>query len=86
MEQFNGLAPQKWLMGYTVDHENRIYLGSYYHAHLLRFDPKTEEWEDLGRPGGESNPSSVKLQQEEMEKFGRDISFGKLFSFDPRQG
>src|SRR5512136_767572 len=49
MRQFNGpLSSEMGSWGFTVDHENRIYLGSYYNAHLLRFNPRTEKWEDLG--------------------------------------
>src|SRR5512136_1090100 len=41
--QFNGpLSTEMGSWGYTVDHENRIYCGSYYNGHLLRFDPKNE--------------------------------------------
>lgn len=40
MRQFNGpLSLEMGSWGFTIDQENRIYLGSYYHAHLLRFDP-----------------------------------------------
>ena len=54
MRQFNGpLSSEMGSWGFTIDQENRIYLGSYYNAHLLRFDPKTEKWSDLGQPGGE---------------------------------
>ncbi len=50
MRQFNGpLSSEMGSWGFTVDHENRIYLGSYYNAHLLRFDPKTEKSENFGR-------------------------------------
>jgi len=49
IRQFNGpLSSEMGSWGFTVDHENRIYLGSYYNAHLLCFDPKTEKWDDLG--------------------------------------
>ncbi len=54
VRQFNGpLSSEMGSWGFTIDHENRIYLGSYYHARLLRFDPKTEKWDDLGQPAGE---------------------------------
>jgi len=73
--------------GYTVDHENRIYLGSYYNAHLLRFDPKTEEWEDLGRPGGESESFICKITTGRDGKiWGGTFPSAKLFSFDPKTG
>src|SRR3989337_2521607 len=49
-KQFNGpLSSEMGSWGFTVDHENRIYLGSYLSARLLRFDPKREDWDDLGR-------------------------------------
>jgi hypothetical protein len=73
--------------GYTVDHENRIYLGSYYQAHLLRFDPKTEEWEDLGQPGGESESFICKITTGRDGKiWGGTFPSAKLFSFDPKTG
>ena len=88
MEQFNGpLSSEMGSWGYTVDHENRIYLGSYYHAHLLRFDPKTEEWEDLGRPGGESESFICKITTGRDGKiWGGTFPSAKLFSFDPKTG
>ena len=60
--QFNGpLSSEMGSWGFAIDHENRIYLGSYYSAHLLRFDPATEKWEDLGQPAGESESFICKI-------------------------
>jgi hypothetical protein len=86
MKQFNGpLSSEMGSWGYTVDHENRIYLGSYYHAHLLRFDPKTEKWEDLGRPGGETESFICALTTTPDGKiWGGTFPSAKLFSFDPK--
>jgi outer membrane protein assembly factor BamB len=86
--QFNGpLSSEMGSWGYTVDHENRIYLGSYYQAHLLRFDPKTEEWEDLGQPGGESESFICKITTGRDGKiWGGTFPSAKLFSFDPKTG
>jgi len=88
MRQFNGPLPSEmgsW--GFTIDHENRIYLGSYYSAHLLRFDPKTEKWDDLGRPGGESESFICKLTTGRDGKiWGGTFPSAKLFSYDPQTG
>lgn len=88
MQQLNGPLPSEmgsW--GFTIDHENRIYLGSYYSAHLLRFDPKTEAWEDLGRPGGESESFICALTTAPDGKiWGGTFPSAKLFSFDPKTG
>ncbi len=88
MKQFNGpLSSEMGSWGYTVDHENRIYLGSYYHAHLLRFDPKTEEWDDLGRPGGETESFICALTTAPDGKiWGGTYPSAKLFSYDPKTG
>jgi len=48
------LSSEMGAWGFAVGQDNRIYLGTYYNAHLLRFDPRSETWEDLGRPGGET--------------------------------
>ncbi len=88
IRQFDGPLPDEmgsW--GYAVDHENRIYLGSYYNAHLLRFDPKTEKWEDLGRPAGESESFICALTTAPDGKiWGGTFPSAKLFSFDPKTG
>jgi hypothetical protein len=70
-----------------VDQENRIYLGSYYHAHLLRFDPKTEKWEDLGQPGGENESFICSLTTAPDGKiWGGTFPSAKLFSYNPKTG
>ncbi len=88
IRQFNGPLPDEmgsW--GLTIDQENRIYLGTYYHAHLLRFDPATETWEDLGRPGGESESFICALTTAPDGKiWGGTFPSAKLFSFDPKTG
>jgi streptogramin lyase len=88
IRQFKGPLPKEmgsW--GLAIDHENRIYLGTYYNAHLLRFDPKTETWEDLGRPGGESESFICALTTAPDGKiWGGTFPSAKLFSFDPKTG
>ncbi|NWF92526.1 MAG: hypothetical protein HXY46_06385 [Syntrophaceae bacterium] len=88
MRQFNGpLSSEMGSWGFTVDHENRIYLGSYYHAHLLRFDPKTEQWDDLGQPGGEKESFICALTTAPDGKiWGGTYPSTNLFSFDPKTG
>jgi outer membrane protein assembly factor BamB len=86
--QFNGpLSSEMGSWGFTVDQENRIYLGSYYHAHLLRFDPKTEKWEDLGQPGGESESFICRITTGIDGKiWGGTFPSAKLFYYDPKTG
>jgi hypothetical protein len=88
MRQFNGpLSSEMGSWGFTVDHENRIYLGSYYNAHLLRFDPKTEKWEDLGRPAGEKESFICAVTTAPDGKiWGGTYPSAKLFSYDPKTG
>jgi len=88
VRQFNGpLSSEMGSWGYTVDHENRIYLGSYYHAHLLRFDPKAEEWDDLGQPGGERESFICRITTAPDGKiWGGTYPSAKLFSYDPKTG
>jgi len=88
MKQFNGpLSSEMGSWGFTIDHENRIYLGSYYNAHLLRFDPKTEQWEDLGQPVGEKESYLCRLTTAPDGKiWGGTYPSAKLFSFDPKTG
>ena len=88
MKQFDGpLSSEMGSWGFTIDHENRIYLGSYYNAHLLRFDPKTEAWDDLGRPGGESESFICKITTGKDGKiWGGTFPSAKLFSYDPKTG
>lgn len=88
MRQFNGpLSSEMGSWGFTVDHENRIYLGSYYHAHLLRFDPKIEQWGDLGQPGGEKESFICALTTAPDGKiWGGTYPSTHLFSYDPKTG
>ena len=88
MRQFNGpLASEMGSWGFTIDQENRIYLGSYYGAHLLRFDPKTEVWEDLGQPGGEKESFVCSISTAPDGKvWGGTFPSANLFSYDPRTG
>ena len=88
IRQFNGpLSSEMGSWGFTIDHENRIYLGSYYNAHLLRFDPKTEMWEDLGQPGGEGESFICRVTIAPDGKiWGGTFPSAKLFSFDPKTG
>jgi hypothetical protein len=86
MRQFNGpLSSEMGSWGFTIDHQNRIYLGSYYSAHLLRFDPKTEKWDDLGQPGGSSESFICKITTGRDGKiWGGTYPSAKLFSYDPK--
>jgi len=88
MRQFTGpLSSEMGSWGFTVDHENRIYLGSYYNAHLLRFDPKTEKWEDLGRPtGGKETFICALTTAPDGKIWGGTYPSAKLFSYDPKTG
>ena len=88
IRQFNGpLSSEMGSWGFTIDHENRIYLGSYYSAHLLRFDPKTEKWDDLGQPAGESESFICKITTARDGKiWGGTFPSAKLFSYDPETG
>jgi hypothetical protein len=88
IKQFNGpLSSEMGSWGYTVDHENRIYLGSYQNAHLLRFDPRTEKWEDLGQPGGEKESFICRVTTAADGKiWGGTYPSAKLFSYDPKTG
>jgi len=73
--------------GFTVDHDNRIYLGTYYNANLLRFDPTTEKWEDLGRPCGESESFICGLTTSPDGKiWGGTYPSAHLFCYDPKTG
>jgi hypothetical protein len=86
--QFTGpLSTEMGSWGYTVDHENRIYCGSYYNGHLLRFDPKTEAWEDLGQPGGEKESFICRVTTAPDGKiWGGTFPSATLFSYDPKTG
>jgi outer membrane protein assembly factor BamB len=88
MRQFNGpLSSEMGAWGFTLDHENRIYLGSYYNAHLLRFDPRTEKWEDLGRPaGGKESFVCALTTAPDGKIWGGTYPSAKLFSYDPKTG
>jgi len=88
MRQFKGpLSSEMGSWGFTVDHENRVYLGSYYHAHLLRFDPKTERWDDLGQPGGEKESFICSLTTAPDGKiWGGTYPSSNLFSYDLKTG
>ena len=78
------LSSEMGSWGFTIDHEKRIYLGSYYSAHLLRFDPKTEKWDDLGQPAGESESFICKITTGRDGKiWGGTFPSAKLFSYDP---
>ncbi len=88
MHQFNGpLSSEMGSWGFTIDHQNRIYLGSYYNAHLLRFDPKTEHWDDLGQPGGAKESFICALTTAPDGKiWGGTFPSTNLFSYDPKTG
>ena len=88
MRQFNGpLSSEMGAWGFTVDHEDRIYLGSYTGAHLLRFDPKTEKWDDLGRPAGGRESFICSLTTAPDGKiWGGTFPSAILFSYDPKTG
>jgi len=86
--QFNGpLSSEMGSWGYAVDRDNRIYLGSYYNAHLLRFEPKTGKWEDLGRPGEEKDTFICSLTTAPDGKiWGGTFPSATLFDYDPKTG
>lgn len=86
--QFNGpLSTEMGSWGYTIDHENRIYCGSYYNGHLLRFDPKKETWEDLGQPGGEKESFICRITTApDGNIWGGTFPSATLFSYDPKTG
>lgn len=88
IRQFHGpLSSEMGSWGFTVDHEERIYLGSYYNARLLRFNPKTEAWDDLGQPGGEKESFICSLTTAPDGKiWGGTYPSANLFSYDPRTG
>ncbi len=88
IRQYDGPLPgEMGSWGFAIDQENRIYLGTYYGAHLLRFDPKTERWEDLGRPAGESESFICALTTAPDGRiWGGTFPSAKLFSFDPKTG
>jgi hypothetical protein len=86
--QFKGpLSSEMGSWGFALDREKRIYLGTYYGAHLLRFDPGKERWEDLGRPGGDTESFICSLTMDWDGKiWGGTFPSAKLFSYDPRTG
>ena len=86
--RFNGpLSSEMGSWGFTVDQGNRIYLGSYYGAHLLRFDPKSEKWEDLGQPGGEKESFICSVTTAPDGKiWGGTYPSANLFYYDPETG
>ena len=88
LRQFNGpLSSEMGSWGFTIDRGNRIYLGSYYGAHLLRFDPKTEEWDDLGQPGGEKESFICSIATAPDGKiWGGTFPSANLFYYDPETG
>ena len=88
IKQFNApLSSEMGAWGYTVGHESLIYLGSYHNAHLLRFDPKTEKWDDLGQPGGEKESFICRITTATDGKiWGGTFPSAKLFSYDPKTG
>src|SRR4030042_2036425 len=65
-----------------------IYLSfSQYNAPLLRFDPRTEEWEDLGRPaGGKESFICAVTTAPDGKIWGGTFPSAKLFSYDPKTG
>jgi outer membrane protein assembly factor BamB len=73
--------------GFTVGHDNRIYLGTYDRGYLLRFDPKTETWDNLGRPGGETESFICQLTTAPDGKiWGGTFPSANLFSYNPQTG
>ena len=88
MRQFNGpLSSEMGAWGFTIDRESRIYLGSYYGAHLLRFDPGTEKWDDLGHPAGEKESHVCSLTTAPDGKiWGGTYPSTHLFYYDPETG
>jgi outer membrane protein assembly factor BamB len=88
MSQYNApLSSAMGAWGFTVGHDNRIYLGTYDQGYLLRFDPKTETWDNLGRPGGETESFICQLTTAPDGKiWGGTFPSANLFSYDPQTG
>ena len=88
MRQYHGpLSSEMGAWGFAVGQDKRIYLGTYYNAHLLRFDPKSETWEDLGRPGGETESFICQLTVAPDGKiWGGTFPSAILFCYDPKTG
>jgi hypothetical protein len=88
MRQHDGpLSSEMGAWGFAVGQDNRIYVGTYYNAHLLRFDPKSETWEDLGRPGGETESFICQLTVAPDGKiWGGTFPSAILFCYDPKTG
>jgi hypothetical protein len=86
--RFNGpLSSEMGSWGFTIDQGKRIYLGSYYGAHLFRFDPKTEKWDDLGQPGGEKESFICRITTAPDGKiWGGTYPSANLFYYDPETG
>ena len=85
--QFNGpLSSEMGSWGFTVDHENRIYLGSYYHAHLLRFDPGRKRGRTSDSRVEKGNRLSAVSRRPLTERSGEELILGNLFSMTPRPG
>ena len=88
MRQYHGpLSSEMGAWGFAVGQDKRIYLGTYYNARLLRFDPKSETWEDLGRPGGETESFICQLTVAPDGKiWGGTFPSATLFCYDPKTG
>ena len=88
MRQYRGpLSSEMGAWDFAVGQDKRIYLGTYYNAHLLRFDPRSETWEDLGRPGGETESFICQLTVAPDGKiWGGTFPSAILFCYDPKTG
>jgi len=88
MRQYRGpLSSEMGAWGFAVGQDKRIYLGTYYNAHLLRFDPRSETWEDLGRPGGDTESFICQLTVAPDGKiWGGTFPSAILFCYDPKTG
>jgi len=66
--------------------DGRIYLGTYYAAHVLRFDPKTEEFVDLGRPAESEGYLWTFSATSDGKVYGGTYGRAKLIEIDTETG
>lgn len=70
----------------AVGNDRMLYMGTWPHAHLLRFNPSTHVYRDLGKPApSESDILSVTVGMS-SKIYGCTFPNAKLFSYDPSTG
>ncbi len=78
--------PQGGAWALEVGPDNRIYAGTFYNGHILRFDPKTGKLDDLGQAiAGESYILSLSRGRD-GKLYGGTYPGAKLVQFDPATG